>query len=68
MPHRDGHEHYPKEGVYSGKKEVYENHKNMVENLAKYYTADLWTAAAKRWIIGQKQEKKSEKPFFIYLA
>ena len=68
MRHRDGHEHYPKEGVYRGKKEVYENHKNIVEDLDKCYTADLWTAAAKKWIIEQKQEKKSEKPFFIYLA
>ena len=68
MRHRDGHEHYPKEGVYRGKKEVYENHKNIVEDLDKCYTADLWTAAAKKWIIEQKQEKKSDKPFFIYLA
>ena len=68
MRHSDGHEHYPKEGVYRGKKEVYENHKNIAADLDKCYTADLWTAAAKKWIIEQKQEKKSEKPFFIYLA
>jgi len=68
MRHRDGHEHYPKEGVYRGKKEVYENRKNIADDLDKCYTADLWTAAAKKWIIEQKQEKKSDKPFFIYLA
>ena len=68
MRHNDGHEHYPKEGVYRGKKEVFENHKNIADDLDKCYTADLWTAAAKRWITEQKQEKKSEKPFFIYLA
>lgn len=68
MRHNDGHEHYPKEGVYRGKKEVYENRKNIADGLDKCYTADLWTAAAKRWITEQKQEKKSEKPFFIFLA
>jgi arylsulfatase A-like enzyme len=68
MRHGDGHEHYPKEGVYRGKKEVYENRKNIAEDLDKCYTADLWMAAAKRWIIEQKQTKKSDKPFFIFLA
>ncbi|MCX6327226.1 MAG: sulfatase-like hydrolase/transferase [Bacteroidia bacterium] len=68
MRHGDGHEHYPKEGVYRGKKEVYENRNNIAENLDKCYTADLWTAAAKRWIIEQKQEQKSGKPFFIFLG
>ena len=68
MRHSDGHEHYPKEGVYRGKKEVYENLTNIAGSLDKCYTADLWTARAKKWIVEQKQEKKSEKPFFIYLA
>ena len=68
MRHGDGHEHYPKEGVYRGKKEVYENYKNVAEVLDKCYTADLWTASAKKWIIEQKQEKKPEKPFFIFLG
>ena len=47
--HRDGHEHYPKEGVYRGPKEVWENRTNIAAGLDKCYTADLWTAAAKRW-------------------
>ena len=68
MRHSDGHEHYPKEGIYRGKKEVYENRINIADNLDKCYTADLWTAAAKRWIIEQKHGQKSNKPFFIYLA
>ena len=68
MRHSDGHEHYPKEGVYRGKKEVYENLKNVSADLDKCYTADLWTARAKKWIVDQEVEKKSEKPFFIYLA
>ena len=68
MRHGDGHEHYPKEGVYRGKKEVYENFTNVADDLDKCYTADLWTAATKRWIIEQKQQLKSEKPFFIFLG
>jgi len=68
MRHGDGHEHYPKEGLYRGKKEVYENHKNIAEDLDKCYTADLWTAAAKRWIAEQKEQQKSQKPFFVFLA
>ena len=68
MRHGDGHEHYPKEGVYRGKKEVYENYVNVADGLDKCYTADLWTAATKRWIIEQKQQLKSEKPFFIFLG
>ncbi len=66
--HGDGHEHYPKEGVYRGSKEVYENYTNFANQLDKCYTADLWTAAAKRWITEQKQGKKKNKPFFVYLA
>ena len=68
MRHKDGHEHYPKEGIYDGKKEVYENHKNIADELDKCYTADLWTAAAKRWIIQQTKAQKPEKPFFMFLS
>ena len=68
MRHVDGHEHYPKEGVYRGKKEVYENFTNVADGLDKCYTADLWTAAAKRWIIQQKQGDEAQKPFFVFLA
>lgn len=66
--HGDGHEHYPKEGIYTGAKEVYENYTEVSAGLDKCYTADLWTAAAKRWIIGQKQGENSDQPFFVYLA
>ncbi|MBI1344272.1 MAG: sulfatase-like hydrolase/transferase [Terrimonas sp.] len=64
--HRDGHEHYPKEGVYRDKTEVWENGKNIAAGLDKCYTGDLWTAVAKKWITGQAQKK--DKPFFLYLA
>ena len=68
MRHVDGHEHYPKEGVYRGAKEVYENRTEISQGLDKCYTTDLWTAAAKRWIIDYKKEKNSDSPFFMYLA
>lgn len=67
MRHKDGHEHYPKEGLYDSHKEVWENDKEISNTLDKCYTTDLWTAAAKNWIISQ--EKNQEKqPFFLYLA
>ncbi len=65
--HRDGHEHYPKEGLYRGKKEVWENRTNIAGKLDKCYTADLWTAAAKKWIANHVKND-GKKPFFIYLA
>lgn len=66
--HRDGHEHYPKEGVYRGSKEVYENRTNIAQDLDKCYTTDLWTAAAKRWIIDYQKSNHGQNPFFMYLA
>lgn len=65
--HRDGHEHYPKEGIYRGTKEVWENKTNIADQLDKCYTTDLWTAAAKRWIAGSI-ESAPKDPFFLYLA
>ncbi|MCD2423043.1 sulfatase-like hydrolase/transferase [Niabella pedocola] len=65
--HSDGHEHYPKEGLYRKTKEVYDNTVNVTEGLDKCYTGDLWTARAKQWIIDYKKGKKGA-PFFMYLA
>ncbi|TZF86478.1 sulfatase-like hydrolase/transferase (plasmid) [Pedobacter sp. BS3] len=67
MRHKDGHEHYPKEGLYDGAKEVWENRKEVSKDLDKCYTADLWTAAAKKWII-EHEKSKARQPFFMYLA
>ncbi len=66
MRHVDGHEHYPKEGPYREPKEVWENTTEISTQLDKCYTADLWTAAAKKWIVSTVREAK--KPFFMYLA
>lgn len=67
MRHADGHEHYPSEGIYRGKKEVWENKSEISAALDKCYTADLWTAAAKRWITSHANGG-AQKPFFMYLA
>lgn len=69
--HSDGHEHYPKEALYrkywaETEKVVWQNYTNMTPGLDKCYTADLWTAAAKKYIIDHTG--KSAKPFFLYLA
>ncbi|MCW3112104.1 MAG: sulfatase [Segetibacter sp.] len=68
MRHKDGHEHYPKEGLYGGRKEVWENRTNISDKLDKCYTTDLWTASAKNWIIRHKKAHAVSKPFFMYLA
>lgn len=68
MRHIDGHEHYPFEGLYRGKKEVYDNYQNVAADLAKCYTTDLWTAVAKKQIIDHTNGKEASKPFFMYLA
>jgi arylsulfatase A-like enzyme len=65
--HKDGHEHYPKEGLYDGPKEVWDNNTNIAEMLDKCYTADLWTARAKKWIVDHNRARP-EQPFFMYLA
>jgi len=68
MRHADGHEHYPAEGIYRGKKQVWDDYKNVADEMGKCYTADLWTAAAKKWIIDHNSSKDAAKPFFMYLA
>ncbi len=61
--HGDGHAHYPKEDG----KEVWDNDREVSTDLAGCYTADLFTARAKKWIVDQHREN-SKQPFFLYLA
>ena len=68
MRHKDGHEHYPNEGLYDGKKEVYNDYQVITSGLDKSYTGDLWTAKAKKYIIDHENGKDKNKPFFMYLA
>lgn len=65
--HKDGHEHYPKEGLYDGPKEVWDMNSEISASLDKCYTADLFTARAKKWISDQRTAH-STQPFFLYLA
>lgn len=68
--HADGHEHYPKEALYNKNKkskQVWDGDKNITPDLDKCYTADLWTAWAKRWIV-EHQRTNAAQPFFMYLA
>lgn len=66
--HADGHDHYPKEAIYSNKsKECYDGTNNITPNLDKCYTTDLFTARAKKWIQDQRSTN-SAQPFFLYLA
>ncbi len=61
--HVDGHFHYPKEDGH----EVWQNDREVSGDLDKCYTADLWTAQAKKWIT-QQRAANPKQPFFIYLA
>jgi len=68
MRHADGHEHYPFEGIYRGKKQVWSDYNEVSADLSKCYTTDLWTAAAKKYIIAHEKGNAAEIPFFMYLA
>jgi arylsulfatase A-like enzyme len=65
--HADGHEHYPKEGPYQKPKQVWDGINDITPDLDKCYTADLWTARAKQWIIDH-EHGDAGRPFFMYLA
>ena len=66
--HADGHEHYPKEAVYSsGSKECWDGTNDITTSLDKCYTTDLFTARAKKWIEDQRSGNP-DQPFFMYLA
>ncbi|HVV01402.1 MAG TPA: sulfatase-like hydrolase/transferase [Verrucomicrobiae bacterium] len=65
--HSDGHEHYPKEGIYRKPKEVWDNDREISSELDKCYTTDLFTARAKQWIIDHEHARAGQ-PFFMYLA
>ncbi|MGB7325062.1 MAG: sulfatase-like hydrolase/transferase [Rubripirellula sp.] len=61
--HRDGHAHYPKEDG----KQVWANDKEVADELAGCYTADLFTARSKKWIVDH-HAANPDQPFFLYLA
>ena len=61
--HVDGHWHYPKEDG----RQVWENEREISADLAGCYTADLFTARAKKWITDEHAAHPTQ-PFFLYLA
>ena len=61
--HGDGHFHYPKEDG----REVWQNDHEVSDDLDKCYSADLWTAQAKKWIT-EHNAAHPKQPFFVYLA
>jgi arylsulfatase A-like enzyme len=61
--HQDGHWHYPKED----KRQVWENEREISAGLDGCYTADLFTARAKKWITEQRAAHP-EQPFMTYVA
>jgi len=65
--HDDGHEHYPKEGPWQGAKQIWDGTTEISSQLDKCYTADLFTARAKKWIVDQHSANPAQ-PFFLYLA
>jgi arylsulfatase A-like enzyme len=68
--HGDGHEHYPKESPYTKKekhKEVWAGTNEISAQLDKCYTADLWTAWAKQWLV-EHHRTNATQPFFMFLA
>jgi arylsulfatase A-like enzyme len=72
--HVDGHEHYPKTPLYfkgekaeNGPPRVWENRADVTGALDNCYTADLFAARAKSWMIDHNKTAPA-RPFFIYLA
>ena len=66
--HGDGHTHYPAHVTDSrGMKELYDQDQMIRDDLTKCYTADLFTARAKKRIIDETTDNPN-KPFFIFLA
>jgi arylsulfatase A-like enzyme len=66
--HVDGHNHYPAhEARQRPKVELYHQDQEISGQLQGCYTADLFTAAAKKWIVDQ-QQRNAQQPFFLYLA
>jgi arylsulfatase A-like enzyme len=66
--HVDGHNHYPAhQAADRPPMELYHGNEEISGQLKGVYTADLFTAAAKKWITDQK-ENSPQQPFFLYLA
>ncbi|MCW9706596.1 sulfatase-like hydrolase/transferase [Fodinibius salsisoli] len=66
--HVDGHNHYPAhKAADRPEMELYSGSEEISEQLRGVYTADLFTAASKKWI-SDSQDQQPDQPFFLYLA
>jgi hypothetical protein len=66
--HADGHNHYPfHQTAARPPKEVWDGTNEVSSGLALCYTADLWTARAKKLLVDHRVATP-ERPFFLYLA
>ena len=66
--HGDGHTHYPDNVTPSrGRVDLWEQNKMVRDGLDKCFTADLFTARAKK-LIEDEVNDGDEQPFFLYLA
>jgi len=63
ISHNDGHWHYPKEDGQI----LLDGATDVSTNFDLCYTTDLFTARAKKWIVGQ-HTARPRQPFFLYLA
>ena len=73
VPHRGGHQHYPGDRWPAGdgpshraKKRVFENDVE-VTGLTGCYTADLYTARCKRWLV-EHRASNPDQPFLLFLT
>jgi arylsulfatase A-like enzyme len=65
--HRDGHEHYPRNGTTDKNAFIYDDTQQITNASLDLYTTDAWTAFAKQAIIDEVNDADSQ-PFFVYLA
>lgn len=66
--HADGHTHYPAHVTDSrGTKELYDQEQMIRDDLDYCYTADLFTARAKKLIVDQTANQP-DQPFFLFLS
>lgn len=74
LRHIDGHEHYPKEAPYfvekakrRGAVTVWADRVDVTAELDRCYTADLFTARAKKFIVDHTRTSPAQ-PFFLFLS
>jgi len=67
LKHRDGHEHYPRNGTTDKKAYLVEGTQRITFGTDTVYTTDVFTARAKKIITDQSKEDPN-RPLFLYLC